>query len=91
MTIKKYFCFELLTAGLVVGWLGLVKSATTTASLITMLIDPDYYISYDSFSSIPPMTVRSSKCIFMLFFVIYAFDAKILPQVCFKCTQIAVI
>lgn len=65
MTIKKYFCFELLTAGLVVGWLGMVKSATTTASLITMLIDPDYYISYDSFSSLPPMTVRSSKFFFI--------------------------
>lgn len=61
MTMKKYFCFELLTAGLVVGWLGLVKSATTSASLITMLVDPDYYISYKDYPSLSPMTLRSGK------------------------------
>lgn len=61
MTIKKYFCFELLTAGLVIGWLGLVKSATTAASLVTMLVDPDYYISYMDYPSVPPMMLRSGK------------------------------
>lgn len=47
--VKKYFCFELLTTGVLVGWLGLAKSISSFISSIVMLVKFDDFFTKDAF------------------------------------------
>lgn len=38
LTVRKYFCFELVTAGILVGWLGLGESIFSTIASIIMMV-----------------------------------------------------
>lgn len=66
--IRNYFCFELLTAGLVVGWLGLVASISSCVSSILMLENVDIYIDPKKFPNIDPRVLRSGELLFLFYF-----------------------
>lgn len=49
LLVKKYFCFELVTTGLLVGWLGLAESVSSFISSIVLLVKYDDYFTKDNF------------------------------------------
>lgn len=48
-SVKKYFCFELLTAGILVGWVGLARSISSCISSIVMMVKFDDIFTDDTF------------------------------------------
>lgn len=59
--VQKYFCFELLTTGLIIGWLGLAEALTSTISGIILLDNVDTYFDPTMFPDIDQKTARSRK------------------------------
>lgn len=56
--LRKFFCFELLTTGLIVGWLGIVESFTSVVSGFIMVENIDVYINPKYFPDTDPELVR---------------------------------
>ena len=59
--LRKFFCFELLTTGLIVGWLGIVESFTSVVSGFIMVENVDAYINPKYFPDTNPELVRRSE------------------------------
>lgn len=60
-TVKKYFCFELLTAGILVGWIGLAKSISGCISSTVMLAKFDDFFTEDMFPHMDIDKLHPSK------------------------------
>lgn len=50
--MRKYFCFDLYTTGLLIGWLGLAGSITSCISSILMLENVDKIITPANFPNV---------------------------------------
>jgi len=60
--VRKFFCLELLTTGLVIGWFGLIESISSCVSGIVMLENIDVYLNgttIDDKQNLDPAVVRS--------------------------------
>lgn len=65
LLVKKYFCFELLTTGMVVGWFGLAESIGWFITSIMILVKYDQLFNPDNY---PNTDMRKlSPCKFYLY------------------------
>lgn len=61
VVIKKYFCFQLLTAGMIIGWYGLAESLISSITGIVMLENVDTYFNPANFPDFDVKTARACK------------------------------
>lgn len=59
--VQKFFCFDLYTTGLLVGWLGLAESITSCIFSILMLENIDGMIRPEDFPTENIQQIRWSK------------------------------
>lgn len=65
--VQKFFCWELLTAGLVIGWLGIVESISSVVSNAIVLDNIDVYFDPTKFPDIDPAVIHRSEIYFELY------------------------
>lgn len=58
LTVRKYFCFELVTAGILVGWLGVIESIFSSIGSIIMLMRYETYPPSDMDKYGPGMSLH---------------------------------
>jgi len=56
--VQKFFCWELLTAGLIIGWLGVLESIPSIVSSALMLANVDTYFDPSKFPDYDPAVMR---------------------------------
>lgn len=56
--IQKFFCMELLTTGLIIGWFGIVESISSIVSGVVMLENIDTYFDPTKFPDSDPAVIR---------------------------------
>lgn len=61
--IEKFFCFQLMTAGMIIGWYGLAESLASSITGIVMLENVDTYFSPANFPDFDAKTARARKSI----------------------------
>jgi len=62
LLLEKYFCFELLTTGLIIGWLGLAESLVSSVTGIVMLENIDTYFDPAKY---PDIDVKTARALFV--------------------------
>ncbi|XP_055323972.1 uncharacterized protein LOC129578824 [Sitodiplosis mosellana] len=58
--VRKFFCFDLYTTGLLIGWLGLAESITSCIFSILMLENVDTIITTKDFPDVDIVALRKS-------------------------------
>lgn len=59
--IRKFFCFELFTTGLIVGWLGLAESIASCITSILMIENIDTIIKPSDYPDVDPAKLKPRK------------------------------
>lgn len=69
MALRRYFCFELSTTGLIVGWFWLVQALLSIVTSILLLSNIDYYITAKNLPDMDLSQARSGKILKL--FILY--------------------
>lgn len=59
--VQKFFCWELITAGLIIGWFGFIESISSVISNAIILDNIDTYFDPAKFPDIDPIVFKRSE------------------------------